>query len=144
MRFRGGNIRALLFDQYGNLVDVRIAQNFMTTLGEQYLAANLAGGPAPSSMAIGKGVGQTRSDTTLDQLTSIRSLDSGPTQGAGTDANDVDYICDFVAGAGTGVVSEGALFAGATMINYWEFSPVYDKQSGANLVVTVRFTIGVG
>ena len=146
----GSIVNVMLFDFLGNLVGSYTCTNFLTELGEAYLAdrlsdRNQADGDI-DGMEIGKGTGQSRTSTGL--ATSLARVSATVAQGTGGDYNDVIYTATF----GTSVpatdetITEGALFSNpttlGTMINYFEFSPGIFKATTMTLVITVTFTVG--
>lgn len=133
----------------GKLVETRETTNFMTEVGEAFVADRLSASPGEAAigwMGIGDGSGQTRSDTALDSETARVALDS-LTQGTSADDNDVIAVATFAAGtpAGDTVVTEGALFnavSSGTMVNYFVFEPGIQKPSTRGLEFTVILTVG--
>jgi len=138
--------------QHNRLVDTLETGNFLTELGEAYLADRLSDRDHADGdidyMAIGTGTGRTRTSITLATEVARVALTSGfPDQGSGADDNDVLWHATFAAGtpATDQTITEGALFslvAGGVMINYFEFSPGRFKSTAMSLQIDITWTIG--
>lgn len=136
----------------GRVVDMFETANFLTELGEAYLADRLSdrdhADGAIDYMAIGTGSGQTRTDTALDTEVARVALDGGyPDQGTGADDNDVLWRATFPAAtpASNATITEGALFSlvsSGVMINYFEFSPGRFKTTAMSLQIDIVWTVG--
>lgn len=136
----------------GVVVDVRETTNFLTEVGEAYLADRLSDRDEAdgdiSHMAIGEGTGQDRTSTTLATEVARVALTVGyPDQLTGVEDNVVQWKADFPAGtpATDKTITEAALFSSTptgTMVNYLVFDPPLDKKSTQNLLIDVYWTIG--
>lgn len=128
------------------------AENFLTELGEAYLADRLSDRDHADGdidyMGIGTGSGQSRTSTTLATEVARVGITFGyPDQGAGADDNDVIWLATFGAGtpATDQTISEGALFSlvsSGVMVNYFEFSPGIVKTTAMSLSISLIWTIG--
>jgi hypothetical protein len=147
-----GRVRVLLLDQRGQVVEERWTKNFLTELGEAYIADRLsdrnhADGDI-DNMAIGTGSGQSRTSTTL--ATEVARVSGGNftvSQGTAGDDNDVIWQGTFGTSvpASNQTISETALFSlssAGVMINYAEIQPAIFKPTTLTLVVQIFWTIG--
>lgn len=144
-------VRIALFEA-GELVEIRTMKNFLTELGEAYIADRLSDRDETDgdidAMAIGTGSGQTRTSTALATEVGTRAtvtLD----QLSGADDNDLSWVATFAAGnpATDQTITEGALFSkttvsGSTMINYFQIDPGILKTSAQSLTITIIWTVG--
>lgn len=147
-----GNVRCLLLDRSGRVVEETWTHNFLTELGEAYIADRLSdrdhADGAIDYMAIGSGTGQTRASTTLATEVARVALDGGyPDQGSAADDNDVIWQATFPAGTpGTDqTITEGALFSlvsAGVMVNYFEIQPPRFKPTSLALIVQIYWTVG--
>lgn len=147
-----GKVRVLLLDRAGQVIEETWTTNFLTELGEAYIADRLsdrdhADGPI-DYMAIGSGSGQTRASTTLAMEVARVPLDGGfPDQGSGADDNDIIWQATFPAGTpGTNeTITEGGLFSLVSvgvMVNYFEIQPPRFKPTSLSIVVQLFWTVG--
>lgn len=147
-----GRVRLILLDANGRVEAIRWSTNFLTELGEAYLADRLsdrneADGPI-DHMAIGTSTGQTRTSTTLANEVARVPLDGTyPQQGTAGDDNDVIWQATFGASipATDQTISEGALFSQltvGTMINYFEIQPATFKPTTLTVIVQHFWTVG--
>jgi hypothetical protein len=148
-----GKVRALLLDRSGKVVEETWTTNFLTELGEAYIADRLSdrnhADGAIDYMAIGTGTGQTRTSTILAVEEARVLIDGGgvPSQGTGADDNDVIWQATFPAGTpGTDkTITEGALFSlvsAGVMVNYFEIQPPRFKPTTLALIVQIYWTVG--
>lgn len=145
-------VRVLLLDSHGRIVEERWTKNFLTELGEAYIADRLSdrdhADGAIDFMAIGTGSGQSRTSTTLATEVARVGLDGGfPDQGSGADDNDVIWQATFPVStpASDQTISEGALFSlvsAGVMINYFEIQPALFKPTSLSVIVQNIWTIG--
>ena len=145
-------VRVLLLDSHGRIVDERWTTNFLTELGEAYVADRLSdrdhADGAIDFMGIGTGSGQSRTSTTLATEVARVALDGGfPDQGSGGDDNDVIWQATFPAStpASDQTISEGALFSltsGGVMVNYFEIQPALFKPTSLSVIVQNIWTVG--
>ena len=136
----------------GRVVDVFETENFLTELGEAYIADRLSDRDHADGdidyMAIGTGTGRTRTSTTLATEVARVAMTGGyPDQGSGADDNDVLWRATFAAGtpATNQTITEGALFSlvsGGVMVNYFEFSPGRFKSTAMSLQIDIVWTVG--
>lgn len=134
------------------LVETRQATNFLTELGEAYVADRLSdrdhADGAIDYMAIGEGSGRDRTATTLATEVARVALDGGyPDQGSGESDNDVIWQATYPTStpATDKTITEGGLFSlvsGGVLVNYFEFSPGIFKATTMTLVITLTWTIG--
>ncbi len=137
-----GKVDIVLYGPDGRIKDERHIQNTVTALGDAYVADRLsdAGVAAMSHMAVGTGTPTaTALQTELD-----RNALTSTTQGAGGDDNDVIYVGTWVAGDGTGALTEAGIFndpAAGTMFVSASFG-VITKAAADSLVITWTVTFG--
>jgi hypothetical protein len=120
----------------------RWIHNTVTPLGDAHVADQMSdkGETAMGWMAIGTG---TPSATALGTELDRNALTS-KTQGTGGDDNDVIYVGTWVAGDGTGAITEAGIFNAAavgTMFVSASFS-VINKAAADSLVITWTVTFG--
>ena len=139
--FPKGNMKLELFDEHGNLKDVREVHNTVTTLGKYCCADQVLASPSiakPGWMELGTGSPAATilgayiagSRTALDSKTRSNAV--------------VTMICTFGAGVGTGAITEAGIFNVVTqnttdLIVSASFS-VINKAAGDSLVVTWTLT----
>lgn len=120
-------------------------RNLVVTAGRNHIADQLADqGEAPMShMAIGTGTTPAAAgDTALENELDRNTLTS-KTQGTGSEANKVTYLCEWPAGDGTGAITEAGIFNSAsagTMLARSVFA-VKNKGAGDSLTLTWTLTI---
>jgi len=140
-----GIMEAKLFDEFGNLKDRREVHNTVTVLAHKMAADQLLAAPAvatPGWMELGTGTGQDADSTTLaTYIADSRTALDSKTRGA--DAI-ITMVCTFVAGVGTGAITEAGIFNVVTqnttdLICYSSFL-VVNKAVGDSLVVTWTLT----
>ena len=135
------NMKLELFDERGNLKDVREVHNTVTTAGKYGAADQILGSPTLAKagwMEVGTG---TPSGTLLGAYISgsRTALDSKTRNNA-----VVTMVCTFAAGVGTGAITEAGVFDVVTenTVNMWlsaSFAAV-NKAAGDSLVVTWTLT----
>lgn len=135
------NVKIELFDQFGNLKDVREIHNLVTTVGLAHIADQLSsspGGGAMSHMAIGTGTNAAAAgDTTLQTELDRNALTSRTDAGA-----VVTYVGTWAAGDGTGAITESGILNAAsngTLLARSVFA-VINKGSLDSLVITHTLT----
>ena len=140
-----GNVHIKLFDENGNLKDERKVHNTVTTAGKYGIADQLTASPnmtpnsgaKPGWIAIGT---STPASTLLGSELDRNALTSK------TDANGVvTMVGDWVAGDGTGAITEAGIFdvLTANTVNMWcsaSFS-VINKAAGDTLSISWTLTI---
>lgn len=134
-----------LFDEKGELKEERIIHNTVTELGDAHVADQMSdqGEAALGYMSVGTGSGQGAADVGLSAVLDRNALTS-TTQGAGGDDNDVIYVGTWVAGDGTGAITEAGIFLGDndTSMNYYADFAVVNKAAGDTLTITWTVTFG--
>lgn len=139
-----GHIKLRLFDENGNLKDIREGKNTVTVLALALMADTMAETPAiatPGWMEVGTGSGQDTNDSTLaTYIAGSRTVLDSAVQAAAV----CTYICTFPAGTGTGAITEAGLFNVVTqnttdLILYDDFT-VINKGAGDALVITWTLT----
>jgi len=135
------NMKLELFDEHGNLKDIREVHNTVTTAGKYGAADQILASPTlakPGWMELGTG---TPGGTLLGAYISgsRTALDSKTRNNA-----VVTMITTFGAGVGTGAITEAGVFDVVTQntVNMWlsaSFS-VINKAAGDSLVVTWTLT----
>lgn len=129
----------------GEITQETIVENQVTLVGDAHVADQMSDGgeAAMSHMAWGTtSGGKTEASTTLEVETNRGAFDSGPTQGAGADDNDVVYV-----GSLTGValtMVEAGIFNNAvadtgTMLCYTEFSHALTAPDTLQITWTASF-----
>jgi hypothetical protein len=136
------NMKVELFDEHGNLKDVREVHNTVTTLGKNCAADQMLASPAvakPGWMELGTG---TPAATILGAyIAGSRTALDSKTRGANA---IITMICTFGAGVGTGAITEAGVFNVVTqnttdLIVSASFS-VVNKAAGDTLSVTWTLT----
>jgi hypothetical protein len=141
-----GQVRIKLFDANGNLKDERYNPNVIVTVGKNYLATWLTAasqaGEFMSYVALGTGVtAASASDTALQ--TELTGGTNARVVGVLTSSGAIwTNTSTFVAGNGTGAVTEAGLFSAltsGTMFAHQVFSAI-NKGAGDTLEVTWQVT----
>jgi hypothetical protein len=139
-----GEVCLELFDENGELKDLRNVHNLVVDAGENHIADQLSsspGGSAMSHMAIGTGstaaaFGDTALGTEIDRNALTSRTDAG---------NVVTYVGTWAAGDGTNAaLREAGIFNAAsagTMLARAVYANI-DKQAGDTLTITWTVTIG--
>ena len=134
-----------LFGPDGKLKEERIIHNTVTELGDAHVADQMSdsGEAALGYMAIGTGSGQGAADVGLAVSLDRNALTS-TTQGAAGDDNDVIYVGDWIAGDGTGAITEAGILLGDnnTSMNYYADFGVVTKGAADTLQITWTVTHG--
>lgn len=134
-----------LRDEFGNLKEVRDNHNTVTELGDAHVADAMSDGGegALGFMAVGTGSGQTSASTGL-AVSLDRNAMTSTTQGAAGDDNDVIFVGDWIAGDGTGAITEAGLLLGDnnTSMNYYADFAAVNKAAGDTLKITWTCTYG--
>jgi hypothetical protein len=112
-----GDVHILLTDKDGNVKLDRTEKNMVMNVGLAFMTSRLLNGTSTvmSHMAIGSN--NTANAATMTTLTTetARSVLSSATQVTTTVTDDsVQFVATFIAGQGTGVVQEAALFNAAS------------------------------
>ena len=137
-----GAVSLTLIGPDGNVKETREDHNLVVTGGKGVIAERMKGSPtlgAMTYMGIGSGAAAAAvSDTDITVLGSRVLLDSTAVAGA-----VITYVCTFVAGSGTGAVTEAGIFnasTAGTMLSRVMFA-VVNKAAGDTMVVTWTITI---
>ena len=140
-----GRCHIELFGPDGKLKEERIIHNTVTELGDAHVADQMSdsGEAALGYMAIGTGSGQGAADVGLAVSLDRNALTS-TTQGAAGDDNDVIFVGTWVAGDGTGAITEAGILLGDnnTSMNYYADFAVVNKLAADSLVITWTVTYG--
>lgn len=104
-----GELTIVVKDKDGKVKEQRNETNLVVATGLEFISSRMVGVATPvmSHMAVGSSTtaplaGQTDLQSMLGSRIAIR-------ESSATD-NTVTYICDFVAGSGTGAITEAAIF----------------------------------
>jgi len=140
-----GLCHAVLIGPDGEIKEERIIHNTVTELMDAHVADQLSdsGEAAIGFMAVGTGSGQTSASVGLAVSLDRNALTS-TTQGAAGDDNDVIYVGTWVAGDGTGAITEAGILLGdnnTSLMLYAAFAAV-NKAAGDSLVITWTVTFG--
>lgn len=135
-----GSLKIELFDEHGNLKDVREIENLIVNSGIAFIAQRLISTPtAMSHMAIGTGTTAASAAQTALVAEVGRVALTSSTNITTTVTNDtVQYVASFPAGTGTGAITEAGIFNAAsagTMLNRTVFS-VVNKGAGDAMSIT--------
>jgi len=135
-----GSLKIELFDEHGNLKDVREIENLIVNSGIAFIAQRLISTPtAMSHMAIGTGTTAAAAAQTALVTEVGRVALTSSTNITTTVTNDtVQYVASFPAGTGTGAITEAGIFNAAsagTMLNRTVFS-VVNKGAGDAMSIT--------
>lgn len=135
-----GRVHIVLRGADGRVKGEDWVDNLVVTVGRQHIADQMAeqDEAAMAYMAIGTGTtAAVASDAALETELDRNAL-SSVTQGTGTDANKVTYVCDWPAGDGTGAITESGIFNSASagvMLCRTVFA-VKNKGAGDSLTLT--------
>lgn len=139
-----GRLRLELFED-GELVDERIVENIVTTVGRNAIADQVLAAPTlgkPTHMALGtSGTAETVGDTALGaEVGGSRVALTSKTRAG----NVVTYVGDFGAGVGAGALQEAGIFDAGAAGNMWHrvTFAVMNKSATATLRITWTLTIG--
>ena len=140
-----GKAHLRLFGPDGELKEERIIYNTVTELMDAHVADQMSDSADAGIgfMAVGTGTGQGSSSTGLAIALDINALTS-TTQGSGGADNDVVYVGDWIAGDGTGALTEAGLFLlsnNTTLMLVASFS-VVNKGALDTLQITWTATFG--
>jgi len=135
-----GSLKIELFDEHGNLKDVREIENLVVNSGIAFIAQRLISTPtAMSHMAIGTGTTAASAAQTALVAEVGRVALTSSTNITTTVTNDtVQYVASFPAATGTGAITEAGIFNAAsagTMLNRTVFS-VVNKGAGDAMSIT--------
>jgi len=140
-----GQLNIVLKDKAGNVKDQREVKNLVVNAGLAFIASRMKGTTKSvmSHMALGSGsTSAAAGDTDLGSILGSReALDS--TTIAGTDDEQVVYVCGFEAGDATGAVTEAGIFNASTsgdMLCRTVFSVV---NKAADDTMSVTWTISL-
>ena len=141
-----GELHIVLRDQYGNIKDERVVPNLVVTTGKYLLARRLAGvvtgtSATPSHMGVGSSsVAADVSNTSVTALGSRVALNTITDPGL---TNVVTMSATFIAGVGTGAITEAGIFnalTGGVMLCRTVFATV-NKAAGDVLTINWAITI---
>jgi hypothetical protein len=136
-----GKLSIVVTGQDGSIKQELVVPNLVVTVGKEYIASRMVGTAATvmSHMAIGAGVtppvvGNTVMESSLarEALTSFTAS-----------TNVVTAVASFIAGTGTGAVTEAGIFnagSGGTMLCHTTF-PVVNKEAGDSIAITWAITV---
>lgn len=136
-----GKLSIVVTGQDGSIKQRLVVPNLVVTVGKEYIASRMVGTASTvmSHMAIGSGVtapvvGNTTMESSLNRsvLTSLTST-----------TNVVTAVASFVAGSGTGAVTEAGIFnnsSAGTMLCRTVF-PVVNKEAGDSIAITWAITV---
>lgn len=142
---RGGSVKvvgtflACLYDDDGEMVDVRAGRNLVTTSGLEHLAGLASGtGAAPNYIGIGTGsTPPSASDVALQTEIGTRGTASPVVTGA------ISRLSVTIpAGTGTGLIAEAGRFtalASGVLVARFVFDPL-DKTAGRSMPITHDLT----
>jgi hypothetical protein len=134
-----------LFGPDGQLKEERVIHNTVTELGDAHVADQMSdsGEAALGFMAVGTGSGQTAASVGLAVSLDRNALTS-TTQGAGAADNDVIWVGTWIAGDGTGAITEAGIFLADnnTTMNYYADFAAVNKLAADSLVITWTGTYG--
>ncbi len=140
------NVLILLIGPDGNIKEVREGKNMVVTSGLNHIADQLSSAPGQTALAairVGTGTAATSAATTaLQTYTASATLDSRTDSGA-----VVTYVATFVAGSGTGALTEAGIFNASLIMLCRIVYAVINKGALDSLVITWTCTIaddGVG
>lgn len=141
-----GHCHIELWGPDGELKEIRNIFNTITELMDAQVADQMSdqGDAVIGYMAVGTGSGQTSASTGLAVSLDRNALTS-TTQGAAGDDNDVIWIGDWVAGDGTGAITEAGILRlddNTSMMTYADFA-VVNKLAADTLKITWTGTFGV-
>lgn len=135
-----GRWKTEVFDKDGNLKESDHGMNQVTLAGDAHVADQLSdqGEAAMGWMSVGTtSGGKTEASTQLEAENTKNALTSGPTQGAGADDHEVEYVGTFTGIAATLVewaVSNNTTADTGTYLMYAEGSHLMEVTS--TLVIT--------
>lgn len=136
-----GKLQIVLTDKDGNIKEQREIKNLVVTVGKNFIASRMVGATANvmSHMAVGSGTtAAAPGDTTLGTELGRVALSSN----TATD-NVVTQTATFLAGVGTGAITEAGVFNAAsagTMLCRTVFAVV---NKGANDAMSITWTVTV-
>jgi hypothetical protein len=140
-----GVLQLTLIDQAGNIKSTN-THNLVVNTGLAYIASRMRDTTegAMSHMAIGSGTAAAAaSDAALGSQLARVTLDSTSIVTTAVAGDSVQYVSTFVAGTGTGAVTEAGLFnasTSGTMLCRTVF-PVINKGELDTLVITWKVTV---
>ena len=140
-----GRVEIVLRGPDGKIKEREIVSNLIVSVGKYHIADQLAGAleDAMSHMAIGTGETAAEASDTALQSELDRNALTSKAQGIGAAANTVIYTGDWLAGDGTGNITEAGIFNAASagiMLCRTVFAA---KGKGANDVFTLTWTLTI-
>ena len=136
-----GKLSIVVTGQDGSIKQELVVPNLVVTVGKDYIASRMVGTAATvmSHMAIGAGVtapvvGNTVMESSLARV-ALTSFTAS--------TNVVTAVASFIAGTGTGAVTEAGIFnagSGGTMLCHTTF-PVVNKEAGDSIAITWAITV---
>jgi len=141
-----GTLNILHTDENGFVKEDRTIENLVVSVGKNFIASRLGGASAAVMGWMELGTSSTAanvSDTTLNAPISLsRTALTSLTAGVPT-ANAITHVCTFIAGVGTGALTEAGIFnasSAGTMLCHTVFS-VINKGAGDSITITWVLTI---
>jgi hypothetical protein len=122
---------------------VRDIKNLVVTSGKELVAQNLQGGSVVPVTHMGVGTGSTAAAVGDAALEAELDRNALTTSGGTHSGAQVSYECTWLAGDGTGAITEAGLFTadtGGTMLARTVF-PVVNK--GADDTITIAWTVTI-
>lgn len=135
-----GELVLTLIDEHGSVKEQQTVKNLVVTAGREYIASRMIGTAQSvmTSIAIGTGVtdpaaGQTTLGVEVDRNTfNTAATVSGPT---------ASYSAQFIAGEGTGAITEAGIFNAANVMLCRTKFNVINKGSLDTLTINWNVTI---
>jgi hypothetical protein len=143
-----GSLTLSLFDETGNLKELREVNNLVVTVGKNFIASRMKDSGSPTQMthmAIGTGsTAAAAGNTTLSiEAARLEMATNGGVAGGTVATNTVTYSCTFPAGTGTGAIVEAGVFNGTpagTMLCRTVFSVI---NKGASDILTINWNVTI-
>lgn len=138
-----GELKIEVYNVDGSLADERRVRNLVTAVGKSVIAARLGSAtPAFNIMSyMGVGASSTAAasgDTALGaEIAGSRTALTSTT----VSGNQVQYICTFPAGVGTGSITEAGLFDAANTGNMLAHAVFNAVVKGSTQPMTVTWTV---
>jgi hypothetical protein len=140
-----GLLRLELFDEHGQLKDVREVENLVTIYGKTGIANRLMDPPTWGHMnSIGVGTGSTPATVNDNNLVAEVARVNCPGNTGVASGATIQYTASFGPGIGTGALQEAGIFPGVTggsTSNRATFG-IINKLAGDTLVIVWNTTIG--
>lgn len=141
-----GKLTIVLYDKNGVVKETRECDNLVVTVGKGYVTSRMIGTSATVMGYMEVGTSSTAAAAAQTALVaavaSSRTAFTSATQATSSTANDsVTYVTTFVAGTGTGALTEAGIFNAAssgTLLCRTVFSVV---TKGASDAMTITWTV---